>query len=400
MALPKAFKMQINSRWIKSKGAQHILKILENAGHSAYFVGGCVRNSVLNIPVSDIDISTDATPEETLSLFDIDNFKVVQTGFSHGTITVISAGIPYQITTMRTDQNTDGRHADVRFSDNITEDAKRRDFTINALYANSFGEIIDPLGGLKDFNPLKIKFIGNASNRIQEDYLRILRFFRFHAQFSELTMHYDQVALSAIKDHQSGLKILSKERVWSEFQKILSTADPSRALLEMSKIGVLKKIWNDENIHNIRNLISIEKKLAIEPEPIRRLVTISTKSESISLNFSRKDAKKFSLLKRLLENKHDLAELVYQFSREIALSVLAIYTCQQGEKLKSSDVTKIEKAFLNPCPIKGAQISKYVHGAAVGIKIKEAQRIWIKSNFNSNEAKILSAIGIKVKPDA
>jgi poly(A) polymerase len=177
MALPKAFKMQINNGWIKSKGAQHILKILENAGHSAYFVGGCVRNSVLSIAVNDIDISTDATPEETLSLFDIDNFKVIQTGFSHGTITVISAGIPYQITTMRKDQNTDGRHADVRFSDNITEDAKRRDFTINALYANSFGEIIDPLGSLKDFNPLKIKFIGNASHRIKEDYLRILRFF-------------------------------------------------------------------------------------------------------------------------------------------------------------------------------------------------------------------------------
>ena len=101
-----------------------------------------------------------------------------------------------------------------------------------------------------------------------------------------------------------------------------------------------------------------------------------------------------------MENKHDLAELVYQFSREIALSVLAIHTCQQGEKLKTSDVTKIEMAFLNPCPIKGEQISKYVRGAAVGIKIKEAQRIWIKSNFNSNEAKILSAIGIKVKPDA
>ena len=139
-------------------------------------------------------------------------------------------------------------------------------------------------------------------------------------------MHYDPVALNAIKDHQSGLKVLSKERVWNEFQKILSTADPSRALLEMSRIGVLKKIWNDENIHNIKNLIFIEKKLAIEPEPIRRLVAISKNSESISLNFSRKDARKFSLLKGLLENKHDLAELVYQFSREIALSVLAIHT--------------------------------------------------------------------------
>ena len=124
MALLKAIRMQINSEWIKNKVTQNILKIFEGADHNAYLVGGCIRNSILNIPVTDIDISTDATPQQTVDLFNRENFKVAPTGFSHGTVTVISEGISYQITTMRSDQNTDGRHADVVFSDDIKKDAE------------------------------------------------------------------------------------------------------------------------------------------------------------------------------------------------------------------------------------------------------------------------------------
>ena len=397
MVLPRGLKMQINSEWIKNKSLQNILKILKKADHNAYLVGGCIRNSILNFPVNDIDISTDAKPQETLDLFNIGSFKATPTGFSHGTVTVVSGGIPYQITTMRSDQNTDGRHADVSFSDNITEDAERRDFTINALYADPNGKIIDPIGGLKDFRPLKIKFIGNANNRIQEDYLRILRFFRFHAQFSEFVIDFEQDALDAIKNNQNSLKLLSKERVWNEFQKILLSKNPSRALLEMSKIGILEKVSIDGGIKNIKNLISIEEKMGIEPEAIRRLVAITRNTEKTSLNLSRKEARKFSLLKSLLGKKFDLAELVYQFNKEIAQSVLAIYTFNQGEKLKLSDVAKIEKACLYPCPISGAHLSKYMSGEDVGIKLKEAQRVWIKSNFKSDAAKILNVIGIKTK---
>ena len=183
MDLLKAIRMQINSEWIKNKVTQNILKIFEGADHNAYLVGGCIRNSILNIPVTDIDISTDATPQQTVDLFNRENFKVAPTGFSHGTVTVISEGISYQITTMRSDQNTDGRHANVVFSDDIKKDAERRDFTINDLYADSTGKIINPIGGLEDFNPLAIKFIGDPNNRIQEDYLRILRFCRFCGTF-------------------------------------------------------------------------------------------------------------------------------------------------------------------------------------------------------------------------
>ena len=395
MALLKAIRMQINSEWIKNKVTQNILKIFEGADHNAYLVGGCIRNSILNIPVTDIDISTDATPQQTVDLFNRENFKVAPTGFSHGTVTVISEDIPYQITTMRSDQNTDGRHADVVFSDDIKKDAERRDFTINALYADSTGKIINPIGGLEDFNPLAIKFIGDPNNRIQEDYLRILRFFRFHAQFSELVTQFDKVALDAIKKNQDGLKKLSKERIWSELKKILSTSNPARSLYKMSQLGILEIILENKNVHNIKRFNLIEKKMGLEPEPIRRLVAITENTEDTFLNLSRKEAKKFSLLKGLLKKKHDPAELVYQFNREIAQSVLAIYTFYKGEKLKLSDIKKIEKACLFPCPITGAQISKYMDGEAVGIKIKEAQRAWINSNFKSDEAKILSDIGIK-----
>jgi len=389
--------MQINSEWIKSKSLQNILKIFKKADHNAYLVGGCVRNSILNLPVNDIDISTDAKPEETLDLFKTGSFKATPTGFSHGTVTVVSEGIPYQITTMRSDQNTDGRHANVSFSDNIKADAERRDFTINALYADPTGKIIDPIEGLKDFQPLKIKFIGNANNRIQEDYLRILRFFRFHAQFSDLVEDFERDALDAIKDNKNSLKFLSKERVWNELQKILLSKDPSRALLEMSKIGVLEKISINRGIKSIKNLISIEEKMGIKPEAIRRLVALTRDTEIKSLNLSRKEARKFSLLKSLLEKNFDPAELVYQFNKEIAQSMLAISTFNQGAKLNLIDVTKIEKACLYPCPISGAHLSKYVSGEDVGVKLKEAQSIWIKSNFKSDSAKILSVLGIKAK---
>jgi len=389
--------MQINSEWIKSKSLQNILKIFKKADHNAYLVGGCVRNSILNLPVNDIDISTDAKPEETLDLFKTGSFKATPTGFSHGTVTVVSEGIPYQITTMRSDQNTDGRHANVSFSDNITADAERRDFTINALYADPTGKIIDPIEGLKDFQPLKIKFIGNANNRIQEDYLRILRFFRFHAQFSDLVEDFERDALDAIKDNKNSLKFLSKERVWNELQKILLSKDPSRALLEMSKIGVLEKISINRGIKSIKNLISIEEKMGIKPEAIRRLVALTRDTEIKSLNLSRKEARKFSLLKSLLEKNFDPAELVYQFNKEIAQSMLAISTFNQGAKLNLIDVTKIEKACLYPCPISGAHLSKYMSGEDVGVKLKEAQSIWIKSNFKSDSAKILSGLGIKAK---
>ena len=336
MALLKAIRMQINSEWIKNKVTQNILKIFEGADHNAYLVGGCIRNSILNIPVTDIDISTDATPQQTVDLFNRENFKVAPTGFSHGTVTVISEGIPYQITTMRSDQNTDGRHADVVFSDDIKKDAERRDFTINALYADSTGKIINPIGGLEDFNPLAIKFIGDPNNRIQEDYLRILRFFRFHAQFSELVTQFDKVALDAIKKNQDGLKKLSKERIWSELKKILSTSNPARSLYKMSQLGILEIILENKNVHNLKRFNLIEKKMGLEPEPIRRLVAITENTEDTFLNLSRKEAKKFSLLKGLLKKKHDPAELVYQFNREIAQSVLAIYTFYKGEKLRLS----------------------------------------------------------------
>ena len=261
MDLLKAIRMQINSEWIKNKVTQNILKIFEGADHNAYLVGGCIRNSILNIPVTDIDISTDATPQQTVDLFNRENFKVATTGFSHGTVTVISEGIPYQITTMRSDQNTDGRHADVVFSNDIKKDAERRDFTINALYADSTGKIINPIGGLEDFNPLAIKFIGDPNNRIQEDYLRILRFFRFHAQFSELVTQFDKVALDAIKKNQDGLKKLSKERIWSELKKILSTSNPARSLSKMSQLGILEIILENKNVHDIKRLNLIEKKM-------------------------------------------------------------------------------------------------------------------------------------------
>ncbi|MDG2340400.1 MAG: CCA tRNA nucleotidyltransferase, partial [Paracoccaceae bacterium] len=208
--------MKLKGEWFQNVETQTVLSVLSEGGMQAYMVGGCVRNALLGAAVSDIDISTDALPETVTKLAALAGLKVIPTGIDHGTVTVISGGVPHEITTYRKDIETDGRRAVVAFSTSIEEDAKRRDFTMNALYADASGEIYDPLGGIGDLNDRRIRFIGNAKDRIQEDYLRILRFFRFSAWYGDLSLGFDPDALAAIGASLAGLETLSNERIGNE----------------------------------------------------------------------------------------------------------------------------------------------------------------------------------------
>ncbi|MCK4711369.1 MAG: CCA tRNA nucleotidyltransferase, partial [Marinosulfonomonas sp.] len=172
---------QITADWISNPNTQKVCEMLTDAGFECFFVGGCVRNALLGAPVNDIDISTNALPDRVMELAKAAGLKAVPTGIDHGTVTVIADGTPFEITTYRRDVETDGRRAVVAFSDTIMDDAHRRDFTMNALYADADGVIIDPLNGMPDLLARRIRFIEDADLRIKEDYLRILRFFRFHA---------------------------------------------------------------------------------------------------------------------------------------------------------------------------------------------------------------------------
>ncbi len=233
---------RLTSDWINTSETQAVCAALTDAGAQALFVGGCVRNALIGEPVSDIDIATDALPERVMEATAAAGLKPVPTGIDHGTITVVSGGLPYEVTTFRRDVETDGRRAVVAFSTDVTEDATRRDFTMNALYATPDGDVIDPLGGLQDLHDRLVRFIGNADDRIREDHLRSLRFYRFHAWYGDPERGMDPDALAAIARHLNGLEVLSHERIGAEITKLLGSPDPAPAVASMRQTGVLQRV--------------------------------------------------------------------------------------------------------------------------------------------------------------
>jgi len=233
---------RIGGARLSNPSTQKVCHALENNGAQALFVGGCVRNALLGAVVNHIDIATDAHPERVREIAQGAGIKAVPTGLAHGTVTLVSGSIAHEITTFRRDEDTDGRHATVAFSSDIAEDAARRDFTMNALYARSDGTVLDPLDGLADLKSRRVRFIGDAHARITEDYLRSLRFFRFHAWYGDASLGMDADALAAIAAHLDGLDQLSRERVGSEVLKLLGAEDPAPSIASMQQLGVLTRV--------------------------------------------------------------------------------------------------------------------------------------------------------------
>ena len=227
--------------WLTAPPTVAVLDALTRAGGEGRFVGGCVRDALIGRPVSDIDIATPLRPEIIVSAVKAAGLKAVPTGIEHGTITVVSSGRPYEVTTLRRDVSTDGRRATVAFSEDWNADAARRDFRLNALYADRTGVVFDPTGeGISDALAGRIVFVGDAERRIREDYLRILRFFRFRAWFGR--DEPDAAAVEACAHLKDGVRQLSAERVSSELLKLLSAPDPRPALDLMAETGVLFEV--------------------------------------------------------------------------------------------------------------------------------------------------------------
>ncbi|MCO5158428.1 MAG: CCA tRNA nucleotidyltransferase [Aquamicrobium sp.] len=263
------------AEWLDNSDLQHLLHVLGENGEEARIAGGAVRNALLGLDVSDIDIATTTLPDETERRARAAGFRTVPTGKEHGTITVIAGGAAYEVTTLRTDVETDGRRARVAFGRDWETDSARRDFTINALYATAAGEVIDLVGGLADLKTSTLRFIGDPEARIREDYLRILRFFRFFAWYGRGRPDAD--GLRACARLKEGLARLSAERVWAELKKLLAAPDPSRALLWMRQTGVLTAVlpesekWGIDAVHA---LVAAGSDLGWTPDPLLRLEAI------------------------------------------------------------------------------------------------------------------------------
>jgi poly(A) polymerase len=266
VTLPKA-------KWRTRQGMKRLLEALDASTGASRFVGGAVRDTLLGLPVSDLDIATRIQPQEVIERLEAARIKAIPTGIAHGTITAVSSGTVVEVTTLRSDVTTDGRRATVAFTDDWREDAKRRDFTINALYADPVsGEIFDYFGGLDDVKAGRICFIGEPLERIAEDHLRILRFFRFHARFGKGDP--DPAALAACTARANDLMALSRERIADELLKLLAMPFPGPTVAIMLERGILRPVLPEiapTAMPSLDLLVAAEHSANIAPDPLRRL---------------------------------------------------------------------------------------------------------------------------------
>lgn len=262
--------------WLRAPGLRRIVAALAADGGAVKIVGGAVRDTLLRLPVADIDLATPLLPDEVMRRLQANDIKVIPTGIAHGTVTAIASGERHEVTTLRRDVETDGRRATVAFAGNWREDAARRDFTINALYADpDTGEIDDYFGGLADLEAGCVRFIGDAATRIAEDHLRILRFYRFAARFGRGEL--ERASHAAVIAARQSLKSLSRERVADELLKILSLPDPRAIAAQMAADGMFEVILPElaaDFAATLDHLVANEAAAAVEPAPLRRLAAL------------------------------------------------------------------------------------------------------------------------------
>ncbi len=258
--------------WMTAPETRAVLAALTAGGAEVRFVGGCVRDSILGRPVNDVDIATHDRPGDVVRLLEAAGLKAVPTGIKHGTVTAVADGKPFEITTLREDVETDGRHAKVAFTDDWAADAARRDFTMNALYLSPDGTLHDPVGGIDDLRAGRVRFVGEAEARIREDVLRLLRFFRIYAHYG--TPPPDQDALAGCRLLADLLPTLSGERVAAETLKLLSAPDPAPVVGLMAEAGVLGHVLPEAaDVGRLGALTRLEAAWDV-PDPLRRLAAL------------------------------------------------------------------------------------------------------------------------------
>jgi poly(A) polymerase len=272
--------------WMTQPETVAVMAALASAGGEARFVGGCVRDALLGRPVTDVDIATHEPPERVMNLLARAGIKAVPTGIKHGTVTAVVGRKHFEITTLRRDVETYGRHARVEYTNDWAADAARRDFTMNALFCSIDGTVYDPFGGLADLRARRVRFVGDAEARIREDVLRLLRFFRFYAHYGAPPP--DAEALAACRKLAPLLPTLSGERVCGETQKLLRAADPAGVIALMREEGVLLQILPEAtNIARLRALVTVEgitpRDLVTRADPIRRLAALLDGKEASAL---------------------------------------------------------------------------------------------------------------------
>ena len=394
------------------KEARTIFSCLNEVGKESEvrFVGGCVRKALCGDEIGDVDLATSHEPNEVKKRLTKKNIKVIDTGLSHGTVTAILDQKKFEITTLRKDISTDGRHANVQFTSNWKQDALRRDFTINAIYADIDGRIFDPLNGIADLKNGNVKFIGLAEERIKEDYLRILRYFRFFIQYSKFD--HDQYTIKSIRKNINGLNTISNERIFDELKKILSLRNIYSLFKNNQSKEIILNIFPQFLYYeNLKKIESLEKKFRNEYDHELVMATlvvdksdnyeyfchkyktsnsIKDKFKNISKNFDDLKNKKFYL-------EQNIKKLIYFTSKKSVRDLLLFSICV-NDKI---DILKLDKllSYVYSCkipkfPISGNYLKQhgYKDDQILGKKLKSLKEKWIENDFVLDQKEIKSSL--------
>ncbi|MCA3445847.1 MAG: CCA tRNA nucleotidyltransferase [Rhodobacter sp.] len=379
--------MRVTGDWLTRPQTQAVCAVLTKAGYRALLVGGCVRNALLGEAVADVDIATDAEPATVIRLVEASGLKAVPTGLEHGTLTVVADGIPHEVTTFRKDVVTFGRHARVAFSTRVEEDAARRDFTMNALYATPEGDVIDPLNALPDLVARRLRFVGDAGARITEDYLRILRFFRFHAWYGDPAAGLDAEALAACAAHAAGLDRLSRERVGAEIRKLLSARDPAPAVAAMAQAGLLGHVLPGADARALPALVHLEA--GRSPDWLRRLAVLGGEDPAERLRLSRAEARTLNSLRSGLSSMETPAALGHRYGPDRAANVVLGRAALRGAAPLEGWEKDIAQGAAARCPVTAADLMPHLSGAALGERLAALEARWIASGFRLSREDLL-----------
>ena len=380
----------LRTDWLEDPDTQHVCKVLKDGGADVYFVGGCVRNALLGAGASDLDLCTNMRPEQVIDLAGAAGIRAIPTGIDHGTVTLVHKSVPYEITTFRRDVATDGRRAVVAFSDCIKEDAARRDFTMNALYARPDGEVVDPLDGLPDLVARRVRFIGTAENRIREDYLRSLRYFRFHAWYGNADLGFDPDALSAIAGNLDGIPSLSRERVGQELVKLLAAPDPAPAIAVMRQIGLLSVILPGSDDRALAPLIHLEA--GMPPDPMRRLAALGGEDPRDALRLSKAQANMVQLLRTEATGPTAPAALAYMYDQSVARNAMLLRSALLEMPLPPMLETELNAGAQAVFPLTAQDLMPDLQGPALGVALKRLKSDWIASGFSLDKDSLLKRL--------
>lgn len=385
-----AQRLDPDTGFLTDPGAQRLCALMEAAGHHLYFVGGCVRNAVLGEAASDIDMSTDAVPNRVIEVVEDAGLRAVPTGIDHGTVTVVVDGAGFEITTFRRDVETDGRRAVVSFSTDMEDDARRRDFTMNALYADRSGVIHDPLGGLPDTLARRVRFIEDAERRIREDYLRTLRFFRFSAQYAPADAGWDADALAAISANLDGLEQLSAERIGAEVLKLLGAPDPTPAVAVMAQVGVLARVLPGADPMFLGPLVHLEQQNNVVPDPLARLAALGGEDVAERLRLSKKDRRVLEQISTLALSAWPLKAMGHVGGAQAGTAATLLRAAMASQPIADDALQAVHIGAQTDFPVTARDLPA-LEGPALGEKLNALKQLWLTSDLTLGKDELLAS---------